>query len=102
MAQVIFTGGLITSIRGKVGDLIFRQTPSGKTIVYKAPKRKYRQPSELEKKNRHRFIQIAKIVKLLWDDPYERSAYIKKFYSNPNMPSYQAYLWKKVHKMLAK
>ena len=33
MAQVSFMDGIM-SIRGKLGDTIYRTTPSGKTIAY--------------------------------------------------------------------
>ena len=103
MAQVIFTGGLITSIRGKVGDLIYRQTPSGKTIVYKAPtKLTPRQISALEKKNHRRFVLMVKIVNCLSKDPDEQAAYEQKFKNKSKKPSLRAYLWKKVHEMLTK
>ena len=40
MAKVTFMGGIAT-ISGKLGDLIYRTTPTGKTIAYKAPQRTF-------------------------------------------------------------
>lgn len=62
MAQVSFMDGIM-SIRGKLGDTIYRTTPSGKTIAYQ--KRHFRRtpPTEKELLQRKRFAIATRIAR---------------------------------------
>lgn len=74
MAQVVFMDG-IASISGKLGDVVFRKSPSGKTYAYQIRKTPKRTPSEKEKKQRQRFSIITKMVSAIMADPTQRAAY---------------------------
>ena len=62
MANVTFMDGIAT-IRGKLGDTIYRRTASGKTIAYKAPERVCRPATRKEMKQRQRFALVCKVVR---------------------------------------
>ena len=74
MARVTFMGGIAT-ISGRIGDVVFRTSSSGKTYAYQRRKKQYREPSEKEKKQRQRFSMITKIVSAIMADPMQRAAY---------------------------
>lgn len=74
MATVTFIPG-IASISGKIGDTIYRTTPSGKTIAYKAPKRIYHQSTPAQLNHRTRFALMAKLVSTILHDPAQRAIY---------------------------
>ena len=74
MARVTFMDG-IASISGRIGDLVFRKSPSGKTYAYQMRKKPKRIPSEKEKKQRQRFSIITKMVSAIMADPTQRAAY---------------------------
>ena len=64
MANVTFLDGIM-SIRGKIGDTIYRTTPSGKTIAYQQRNPRTSPPTENELRQRKRFAiatQIARVV----------------------------------------
>ena len=69
-------------ISGKLGDLIYRTTPTGKTIAYKAPQRTFRKPTPAEVNHRNRFTLACQVVSVLLANPAQRQAYEKAF--NPN------------------
>ena len=83
MAQVTFMDG-IGSVSGKLGDIIYRRTASGKNIAYKAPQRTYRQPTTAELNQRNRFALIAKLVSIILGDPTQRAAYEQLLKQTPS------------------
>ena len=74
MAKVIFMAG-IASISGKLGDVVFRKSASGKTYMAKAPQRTLRQPSKQEIQHQQQFGTICKLVNAIMSDPTQRAAY---------------------------
>ena len=74
MARVTFMDGIAT-ISGRIGDVVFRKSPSGKTYAYQMRKTPKRIPSEKEKKQRQRFSIITKMVSAIMADPIQRAAY---------------------------
>ena len=74
MAKVTFMDGIAT-ISGRIGDVVFRKSPSGKTYAYQMRKKPKRIPSEKEKKQRQRFSIITKMVSAIMADPTQRAAY---------------------------
>ena len=74
MARVTFMDGIAT-ISGRIGDVVFRKSPSGKTYAYQMRKKPKRIPSEKEKKQRQRFSIITKMVSAILADPTQRAAY---------------------------
>ena len=73
MAKVTFMDGIAT-ISGRIGDVVFRKSPSGKTYAYQMRKTPKRIPSEKEKKQRQRFSIITKMVSAIMADPTQRAA----------------------------
>ena len=65
----------IATISGRIGDVVFRKSPSGKTYAYQMRKTPKRIPSEKEKKQRQRFSIITKMVSAIMADPTQRAAY---------------------------
>ncbi len=65
----------IATISGRIGDVVFRKSPSGKTYAYQMRKKPKRIPSEKEKKQRQRFSIITKMVSAIMADPMQRTAY---------------------------
>ena len=74
MARVTFMDGIAT-ISGRIGDVVFRKSPSGKTYAYQIRKTPKRIPSEKEMKQRQRFSIITKMVSAIMADPTQRAAY---------------------------
>ena len=62
MAQVSFMDGIM-SIRGKLGDTIYRTTPSGKTIAYQQRHSRRTPPTEKELLQRKRFAIATRIAR---------------------------------------
>lgn len=83
MAKVTFMDG-IASVSGKLGDIIYRKTLSGKTIAYQAPQRTYRQPTPAELNHRNRFALISKLVNTILGDPTQRAAYEQLLKQTPS------------------
>ena len=82
MARVTFIGG-IASISGKIGDVVFRKSASGKTYACKAPQQKRRTPSTKEIQHRQRFAMIGKLVANIMADPTQRAVYEQLQNSTP-------------------
>ena len=61
MADVTFLDGLAT-ISGKIGNTIYRKTPSGKTIAYQQRKHRISPPTEKELQLRKRFAIASRIA----------------------------------------
>ena len=74
MARVTFIDG-IASISGKLGDVVFRRSISGKTYACKAPTCKARKPSKKEMQHRQRFAMTCKLVSAILADSTQRDAY---------------------------
>ena len=60
MAKVTFMDGIAT-ISGRIGDVVFRTSPSGKTYACKAPECVYRKPTRKEMKQRNRFALVCMV-----------------------------------------
>ena len=102
MANVTFMDGIAT-IRGKLGDTIYRRTASGKTIAYKAPEHVCRQATRKEMKQRQRFALVCKVVRLILLDPMQHKAYEKEL-KKKNVEQYKLrqYVFKQVWEILPK
>ena len=74
MAKVTFMDGIAT-ISGRIGDVVFRKSPSGKTYAYQMRKTPKRIPSKKEQKQRQRFSIITKMVSAIMAEPTQRAAY---------------------------
>ena len=102
MANVTFMDGIAT-IRGKLGDTIYRRTASGKTIAYKAPERVCRQATRKEMKQRQRFALVCKVVRLILLDPMQHKAYEKELkMKNVEQYKLRQYVFKQVWEILPK
>jgi len=83
MAKVTFQPGvnvneLIQEIRGKVGNLVFRQTPNGDIIVSKAPDMSAVEWSPAQRDHRQRFKAAVAYAKAAMADPDVRAVYEKQ------------------------
>ena len=80
MAKVIFDPKIIgiKGIRGKVGDVVFRISPSGKTFISKAPDMSNVEWSPAQKENRGRFKQAIAYARAAMADPDVRAMYEKQ------------------------
>ena len=83
MAKVTFIPG-IASISGRLGDIIYRQTVSGKTIAYIAPQRTNHQPTPAELNQRKHFALISKLVTTILSDPEQCAAYEQLLKQTPS------------------
>ena len=83
MARVTFMDGIAT-ISGRIGDVVFRKSPSGKTYAYQMRKKPKRIPSEKEQKQRQRFSIITKMVSAIMADPTQRAAYEQLLKQTPS------------------
>ena len=66
----------IDAVSGKLGDLVFRRTPSGETIVYKAPKKSRGNTRSAQKYQQHRMNEAHAYARSAMDDP-QRKAYFE-------------------------
>jgi hypothetical protein len=64
---------LFQEIHGKVGDLVFRRTPSGGTIVYEAPKKSRGNTRYAQKVQQHHMGEAHAYARAAMADP-ERKA----------------------------
>ena len=102
MADVTFLDGLAT-ISGKIGNTIFRKTPSGKTIAYQ--QRHYRQspPTEKELQQRKRFAIAARIVRSVLSHPEMRKTLqniYKRINKNQRSKTLHGFVFAEVMNML--
>jgi hypothetical protein len=74
MAKVLLNS-LFNGVSGKMGDVVFKQTSTGKTIIALAPAKSNRKPSEAQKAQRERFIQATAYAKAALADPTARLHY---------------------------
>ena len=77
MAQVTFMDGIM-SIRGKLGDTIYRTTPSGKTIAYQRRQSRTSPLTEKEILQRKRFAIATRIACAVLDNPELRTVFQRK------------------------
>ena len=82
MAQVSFMDGIM-SIRGKLGDTIYRTTPSGKTIAYQQRHSRRTPPTEKELLQRKRFAIATRIARSVMYDVELESILQQRFKSIP-------------------
>ena len=85
MAQVSFMDGIM-SIRGKLGDTIYRTTPSGKTIAYQQRHSRRTPPTEQELLHRKRFAIATQLARLVLNHP-ELQKTLMKTYKQINIKS---------------
>ena len=87
MAQVTFMDGIM-SIRGKLGDTIYRTTPSGKTIAYQRRQSRTSPLTEKEILQRKRFAIDTLIACAVLENPELRTVFQRKHKSitNRNCP----------------
>jgi len=83
MAKVILQPGdkrneLIKGIRGKVGDVVFRQSPNGDIIISKAPDMSAVEWSPAQQKHRQRFKAAIVYAKAAMAHPDVRAIYGKQ------------------------
>jgi hypothetical protein len=65
----------ITEIHGKIGDLVFRSTPSGETIVYKAPKKSRGNTRGAQKVQQYRMTAAHTYARAAMADPEMKAFY---------------------------
>jgi hypothetical protein len=68
MAKVKFSAG-ITEIYGRLGDYVFRRSPTGKVFISKSPDMSHVQWSEAQQAHRQRFKQAVDFAKAAMADP---------------------------------
>jgi hypothetical protein len=83
MAKVILQPGvkgdeLIKGIRGKLGDVVFRQFPNGDIIISKAPDMSAVEWSPAQQAHRRRFQGAIAYAKAAMADPHARAVYEKQ------------------------
>ncbi len=78
MAQVSFMDGIM-SIRGKLGDTIYRTTPSGKTIAYQQRHSRRTPPTEKELLQRKRFAIATQLARLVLNHPELQKTLMKTY-----------------------
>jgi len=69
---------VIKGIRGKVGGVVFRQSPNGETIVSKAPDMSAVEWSPAQQDHRQRFKAAIAYAKAAMADPEARAVYEKQ------------------------
>jgi len=69
---------VIKGIRGKVGNLVFRQSPNGETIVSKAPDMSAVVWSPAQQDHRQRFKAAIAYANAAMADPDARAVYEKR------------------------
>jgi len=77
MAKVILPPW-IKGIKGRLNDVVFRQSPSGETIISKAPDMSAVAWSPAQKEHRLRLKQAVAYAKAAMVDPDARAAYEKQ------------------------
>jgi hypothetical protein len=83
MAKVTLQPGLVGSdlikgLRGKVGGVVFRQSPKGDIIISKAPDMSNVEWSPAQKESRRRFREAIAYAKAAMADPGVRAVYEKQ------------------------
>jgi hypothetical protein len=83
MAKVTLQPGingneLIKGIRGKVGNVVFRQSPNGDIIISKAPDMSAVVWSPAQQDHRQRFKAAIAYAKVAMADPHARAVYEKR------------------------
>lgn len=83
MAKIILQPGineneLIKEIRGKVGNVVFRQSPNGDIIISKAPDMSAVEWSPAQQDHRKRFQQAIAYAKAAMANPDVRAVYEKQ------------------------
>ena len=68
----------IQQIHGKMGDVVFKRTPNGETIMTKRPDMSRVKWSPAQKAHRKRFQQAVAYAKTVMADPKIRAMYEKK------------------------
>jgi hypothetical protein len=74
MAKVILNP-LLDGLHGRVGNLVFRRTSTGKTTMYARPEKSQRIASEAQKAQRERFKQAVAYAYAAMAEPNVRAHY---------------------------
>jgi len=69
---------VVKGISGKMGDIVFRQSPNGETIVSKAPDMSVVEWSPAQQEHRQRFKAAIAYAKTAMTDPEARAVYEKQ------------------------
>lgn len=77
MAKIILNP-MIKELRGKMGDVVYRVSPSGKQTVMKAPDMSKVKWSKAQKDNRKRFKQAIAYARAAMADPKVSKIYEKR------------------------
>ncbi len=75
---IVKLGPLLQEVHGKIGDLVFRRGPNGKTIVSKAPEKKKKKSKKAQKAVKERNAQQRQLM-------YEAHDYAHAAMANPEM-----------------
>jgi len=87
MPKITFTP-TFKGIRGKLGSLVFRQSPSGETILSKAPDMTNVKWSPAQKQQRQRFKAANDYAQAAMADPLARAVYERQA-AEQNRKSYR-------------
>ena len=68
----------IKEMHGRMGDIVFKRSPSGKIIMSKLPDMSRVKWSKAQKQNRKRFKQAIKYAKAAMAEPKVRAVYEKR------------------------
>ena len=77
MAKIILNP-MIQGIRGKLGDVVYRVSPTGKQMFMKAPDMSKVKWSKAQKDNRKRFKQAIAYARVAMADPAVSKIYEKR------------------------
>jgi hypothetical protein len=75
---IVDLGPLLQGVHGKIGDLVFRRGPDGKTIVSKAPQKKKKKSKKAQKAEKARNARQRQLM-------YEAHDYARAAMANPEM-----------------
>lgn len=78
MANVTLLDGIM-SISGKIGNTIYRKTPSGKTIAYQQRNPRTSAPTENELRQRKRFAIATRITNVVLCHPELHTMLMQKY-----------------------
>jgi hypothetical protein len=75
---IVKLGPLLQEVHGKIGDLVFRRGPDGKTIVSKAPQIKKKKSQKAQKAEKARNARQRQLM-------YDAHDYARAAMANPEM-----------------
>ncbi len=78
MMAIVKLGPLLQDVHGKIGDLVFRRGPNGKTIVSRVPQKKKKKSKKAQKTVKQRNARQRQLM-------YEAHDYARSAMANPEM-----------------